>query len=578
MKNVIVFIFFCQTTLAATWYIRPGVYTSMNANGHPDPTAGVYGLQDGTSYANAFNGITSFSSTVTTSNDVVYICGTHVFNHLTSGSGQGVNVLSNSNFTIAGDYPSDPGVIFAGYRNLLSATNAYVGPGANGVYSQKLTSGATPASPFYINGTNIVRLKKRATTTWADNLGGQYLLTATNYVQLPDGAIPTTNTMATINDGWGFDLNGNTNITFRSVGFVAAAPGPTLGSIRIPTTTTPFSNSTKNITFNGCSFFDSDPFYLYPGQDNFSFINCEFGRVSTGIYSLLNGQVQAVASVTLSNSFIHDTGTAEYNDGDAHGIGIQGGNSHLITHNTFSNTGPAIVFWTSGGVDMKNSSISFNYIINSHTNTVGGTSGGIAIAGDNAGAPYGKRTGNKIFGNIINHCEVVSGLTYNDYGIASNSPDYVEIYNNTINDVNVGIDIESVQANATVNALLENNIIMNPRLKYYYLVGSSAPTNLVINYNLYYPATSLTGLITINPTTAHDANSVFSNPSFNITTDKNSFRLISGSGAIGVGTQLNYTVDIFGNPQLTIDIGAANALASRQIRAGVLRVGNIIKI
>lgn len=552
--------------------MRPGVWTTVDGNGHPIATGSIYGTQNGTNYANAWNGITSVIWGVAGVNtgDELYVCGTHVFKYL-SGSGQGndsgINYMSNSAVTIRGDYPSDPGIMFGGMVNYAGASAAYVGPDANGVYNQKLLSGLTLPPVFYFTGTNFTRLKHRTVATWTDGLGGQFLVSQTNYIQLPDGSVPTTNNMAQELKGWGFDLNNKSNIVFQSIQFISPYPGPQLGSLRIPTTSAPWTTATRGITFTNCTFTDSQQFYLYPGQDNFSFYNCEFGRMSSCIYSLLNSQTQGANRLTVSGCWLHDTGTTEYNDGDQHAIGLQGGNFHVIDHNISSNTGPAFVLWTAGSAEMKSNTLSYNFVINTHTNTSSGSSEGISIGGDNVGAPYGKRTGNKVYGNIIRNSAVGTNGFGQGIGIASNSPDYTEVFNNTIYGGNIGINVEVAQANGTVNGYFVNNLIVSPALKYFNMAGNSAPTNLTVDFNVYWPA-AVASLM--SPSVTHDANSLTNNPVLVSATPAliTDFAVTSPSPAIRTGIMIGAGTDILGVAVpfgIKPDIGASQYPASASV-------------
>ncbi len=76
--------------LAATWYVRP--------------SGGSYGTEDGTSYANAWNGFDNIDWANMGSGDTLYVCGTHLDCYLDVGQ---------DNITIRGDYYSDPGLIDA---------------------------------------------------------------------------------------------------------------------------------------------------------------------------------------------------------------------------------------------------------------------------------------------------------------------------------------------------------------------------------------------------------------------------------------------------------------------------------
>jgi len=559
---------------AATWFVRPGVWTKVDSTtGRPIPTAGVYGTQTGTNYANAWNGLTSviWGGSGVVTGDTLYVCGTHIYKiQFLAGSlsTQALNVIGSSGVTIRMDWPGDAGTLFGGNINTVAAGAPYSGPDANGVYSQVLKSTATKPTLFQINGTNIIRLKARTTPTWTDRLGGQFLWGQTNFIQFPDGSVPTTNNVAQAQSGWAFDLNYKSNITFQSCNFISADPvGSSYGGLRHMIPVSPYTNAANHITFTNCTFSDQQQFYLYPGENDFSFLNCEFRRCSSGPYSLINHTTLAPQRITVSHCYFHDIGTPEYPDGDSHAIGIQGGNNHVISYNTISNTGPAITFWT-GNVDMKNSIIAYNFITDTRTNTSAGISDGIAIGGDNSLALYGRRTGNKIYGNVIRNCSIGSGFWYQGVGITVNSPDYTEIYDNTIYGGNFGIDFEVAITNSPPNAKIVNNLIVNPRSYFYYVAGSGTVTNLLVDHNLYYPMTDPTTQTKLYPSVAHDQNSTFSDPIFVSTAPKgmSDFRLSVGSGAIGRGMLMGLTQDILGTiipTDRAPDIGAFQSLLIR---------------
>jgi hypothetical protein len=563
---------------AATWFVRPGVYTNMNkTTAMPNPEAGVYGAQNGTDYANAWNGLTSivWGPRGVSSNDTLYVCGTHIYSitlWIGNCNAQAADLIRSSYVTIRGDWPGDPGTLFGGAVDLYHQTNAFSGPDANGVYWER--SAVSPV--FYIqniNGTtNIIRLKYRNTTTWTDGLGGAYSLNGTNYIQLPDGSLPTTNNLARWSGGWAFDLNNQSNIIFQSCHFVAANPDGDggYGAIRHTIPPFPYTTAANTITFTSCSFFDSDEFYLYPGENNFSFLSCEVARTPTVVYSLFNNSPDnsCPQNITVSNCWIHDIGTPEYNDVDNNAVGIQGGNYHLITHNTFSNTGPAIVLWT-GNANMRSNIISYNFIMNTQTNASGGSSG-ISLGGNNTLALAGYRIGNQIFGNIIYNCAVGTGWSYGvgaGIGIENYALDYTPIYNNTIYGGNCGIVSMATIAGYPVNASIVNNIIIRPAVDYYYIAGSAPPTNLTADYNLYYPAPALSGHSTFPAGTPHDAHSVFANPLFVssnpvVATD---FQLSGSSGAIQAGISVGLLQDFAGTPYpagVRPDIGAFECVSA----------------
>ena len=82
-----------DTPAANTWYVRPSA------------APGTYGAEDGTSYADAWNGRANVVQGVggVTSGDTLYVCGTH--------SETDRWTFSSDGFTVRGDYSTDPGHI-----------------------------------------------------------------------------------------------------------------------------------------------------------------------------------------------------------------------------------------------------------------------------------------------------------------------------------------------------------------------------------------------------------------------------------------------------------------------------------
>ncbi len=319
---------------ATTWYVRPGVYTTYGAS-FPNPTAGVYGTQNGTSYANAWNGITSivWGGAGVNTGDTIYVCGIHEYRKLSGEpSGfSGTTTIGVSGITIRMDYAPDPGTMFGG--RLDTTANGFV-PFQNGVFSHKVPdSNPQSLDLFYLSGSTITRLPQQTNTSW--NGPGTYFLNNTNYVKLPGGVTPTVNNVASEVYGWGFDLNRKSNIVFQACTFRGIAPIRSTGTgIRyaIPDYAGGFIGE-KWITFRSCVMLDYQGFSLYPGHDNWTFDSCEMGRCPYGLYSLIDNQVRGPNSITVTNCFIHDVDTAEYPDIDGHAIGVQGGSGHLIVGN-----------------------------------------------------------------------------------------------------------------------------------------------------------------------------------------------------------------------------------------------------
>lgn len=93
-----------------TWYVRP--------------TAGEYGAEDGSSYANAFDGASDITWGVggVQAGDTLYVCGTHYEELAVGGSGSAGNHI-----TISGECPNDSG-LFYGAEEMVGTTSDWTQP------------------------------------------------------------------------------------------------------------------------------------------------------------------------------------------------------------------------------------------------------------------------------------------------------------------------------------------------------------------------------------------------------------------------------------------------------------------
>ena len=225
-------------SLASDWYVRPCVYTSLDGSGKPIPTAGVYGAQDGTSYANAWNGLCAviWGSGGVVAGDTLWVCGCHIHsttsNNYISSQAQvvvGAQGSAGNPITIRMDYSPDPGEVYGCFNDLREPT--WYGPDANGVYFR---TGATinwlyePHFQLFgtltAGGTNMYTLHPTNVTTWS-GANGTYCIKAdtsfecTNFVKTATGEAPATNIFST-DFGYNFFLGTNSWITFANCRFL----------------------------------------------------------------------------------------------------------------------------------------------------------------------------------------------------------------------------------------------------------------------------------------------------------------------------------------------------------------------
>ena len=468
-----------ETDIKATgrsWYVRPVA---------PN---GTYGSEDGTSFANAFNGLTPAGRTGkgiiwgaggVMPGDTLYICGNHWLK-TTAGSQNwtyarilipNLATTALTPLTIRGDAPEEAGTIWAFGRN-TTLSDTWTGPDANGVYRINRDLGDLIAEDVHLGNEGSVYLKKMGSITWTGNYGAFCRIGSVTYVKTTDGASPA-GRLYTGDIAYRFGLLRNNYITFKQLkfnGFVMDVDRDSEGQL---VTSLPRSS---NITFDGCEMrytTQTSFFRLYDGNNYWKFYDCTMEYAPTGIYTL--GALGGVGA-----SFMHVRGCTFRHMGvlmfphqDAHGIGVQRGQGHIIERSTFEDMGSAIEFWTSIGNPMRDMIVRYNYIKDVKLKNVS-VGSGIVISGE-PGAPAGERTGFEIYGNIV--ADVYA------HGISSNSKDSIVIANNVLYNCDNGLRIEVSQGGG-VNATVKNNIILNPRSSF--LVVAGVNNNLDWDHNIYH--------------------------------------------------------------------------------------------
>ena len=541
-----------------TWYVRP------------QAAAGAYGLEDGSSYANAFNGLTAagrdgkaglvWGTGGIEAGDTLYICGNHwlqisqpadsFFHGRIAIPVQGQS--AQSPITIRSDAPAEAGTVW-GYGRNTTLSDAWSGPDANGVWRLGRDLGEFIAQDVAVAGKGTVYLTELGTTTWAGSPGAFCRSGGATYVKTTDGKSPA-GRLYTGDIAYRFALLRNQFITFKNCNF----PGFLMDIDRDENgeRITSLPRST-HITFDGCTFrYGMQNFFqLYDGDDDWQFLNCTMEYAPCAIYTYgLMGGVGA-SNMTVRGCTFRHLGVLMFPHQDAHGVGVQRGRGHLIEHNTFEDTGSAIEFWTSVGNPMRDMTVRYNFIKNSKIKAI--TEGnGITISGEN-GNSLGERTGFKIYGNIVMDAE--------GDGIRSNNPDPVTVTNNVAYNCATGIRME-VNGNA-VQATVKNNIIANPRELFISCHGMGNILNW--DNNLYYASSGsssalwapFVSLSNWSQEMGTDVHSRAVNPGFVSTTPTKAtdFKLVAGSPAIDAGANLGLAMDYAGGavPQgLAPDIGA----------------------
>lgn len=546
----------------STWWVRPGVFDS-NAGTfpcNPVPRASVYGTQDGTTYANAWNGITAipFGAAGVTPGDHVKVCGTSIYPLSFSGfiAYQAVCPIQCSNVVFELDYAPDPGTIFGG---CLDRINTYVwhGPDANGVYWTSNTSIAgTPREiQFEIISGVPIRLGHMTNSTWAGSLGSQAFIGGTNFLKTIDGSAPSTN-LAIGGLGWNFDLYLSSNTVFQGGTFISAPPDHVRSDNDLGTLIGYYATNMlgpQSIHYTNVSLLNGSSLALYPGYNFWTVSGCTVKDAPVGVYGYYDSKAYTATNTTVTGCTFEGIETTNYPDLDGHAIAARNGVNWVVTHNRITAACTSIDFYVDNTHTSSNNVVADNFIKDSHKNVFGMSGGGIAFEGTTT---LGLSISNRIYGNTLVNIGTNATASFEGPGIAVGPSDYVYIANNTIENAYVGIAV--TPASAPLNGTIQNNIVSNPRLRYYTLVGTGTLAALGLDYNLYYPAANISDpKFVISPAGTHDVHSVFSTPTFasTDTTAWGAFALQDTSAAINSGTLLANGSDPVGIPY-TNDIGA----------------------
>jgi len=236
--------------------------------------------------------------------------------------------------------------------------------------------------------------------------------------------------------------------------------------------------------YNGCRLRYSTAYMwnVTTGDDRITWDNVEVMQALAGVYTT-NGATVSGSDLTIKNCWFHHIGIAStpFSDADAHCVGVQSSNDVVITDNLFEYSGNAIEHWNESKVG-TNCTITGNVIrhITTRSNTKGNA---ISFSGQ---SPKGNRTGHVISDNVIYDCEGT--------GIHRTPADYVEITGNLIWDVgnedvddffHNGIHFGWNSGTDAIEGICEDNIISEAHYRAIAIYGHTSNT---INFdrNLYY--------------------------------------------------------------------------------------------
>jgi len=555
------------------WYVRNGVYEkSIGDNLIPKP--GIYGEQNGTSYENAWNGLTNviWGEGGVEPGDNLYICGNHVYEYNSLGYfGVGKEYINESGYsidcpiTIRMDYPLENGYLYSLCKSDNLWKTEWNGPDENGVYWTDDIQYSIKAIKY---SNEYKWLDKQTTTTWLNDYDHVYQIpqisapwkTDKIYIKTRDGISPKNRVYGDI-IGYNIDLGRSNFIKFYKCNFYNFK----IKSDLLDNTVTNNLVS-NNIIFDSCEFTNNSSIDLYQENNNWIIRNCTIHDTGYGIYTHTPGNMY---NTLIENNQIYNCDTKTFPHADGHGIGVQNGVGFIIQNNHIWDTGEAICFW-SGNYDMKNNIIRHNYIHDIHVSSV---TGGHGISFSNNVAP-GRRTGNEIYGNVLNNIGIGINDDWQGKGISIVNSDPIKIHNNTIcNTIGTRGSIYLNSNNYPLKAEIFNNIIYGNNLCVYLYGSEFENWDVKIDNNLYYVLNNSKNQFYSNKSgayfnfsewkikTNYDLNSIFENPNFSNTLFVNldDFSLQKNSPAIDSGLISNLGFDINGTliPQnIKEDIGA----------------------
>jgi parallel beta-helix repeat protein len=545
IKVLLLALFLLASVLAAAdWYVRPA--------------GGNYGLENGTSYANAWDGLLNvkWGAGGVQPGDTLWVCGLHVYEMTnpaniaeqanikpTSGTSESARV------TIRGDYPGDAGIIWGAYKISYNSWTQQTSPNSSvwAIY----TDGACYQDWFFadITAGSWTVLDKVTSVADCQTANNSFYYDSANkdlYVN-HNGADPTGHIYC---NRWGYHwlLSGKQYITFKNL------------KIYCHYRFLESNQSCSYITWDGCtlSYGEVDCLPFYDGCVGIKVTNCEISWAGNAIYNISDTN-NAPSYCVFSGNTIHDIGVRpSMQNGDAHGIGIQSGHDNIIEDNYFYNCGTTICLYAFTNQELKNTIIRRNFVKNSHQ--LGGNPGyGITLQCDNAS--LSDKSGNKIYQNIVVNCSV---------GIRVQYEDQVEIYNNVISGCGTSFYSGRSYNNYGPNVKARNNISLNPSSYHVYFATSGANSVCDYNYNLYYPdggskfyynsgTYNFSGWKSLTRAGyTFDPNSTFTAPLFQSPANEN-FQLQSSSPAIDAGVFVGLSQDRQGTPipqGFAPDIGA----------------------
>ena len=428
-----------QIVSAEEFYVRPA---DMNT---------TYGSEDGSSYTDSWKGLHDVEwarpkeAGKVGPGDDLYVCGLHIYSSdsiygriASMGDIYPVGGTSEDDrVTIRGDCPGDNGIIWGSYLSFDPGYRWNNISGRDGVFRVELV-GNHPKDWYFqdITEDSWTVLDKVDSIDAVENSteGAQYAPSYANgenlYVKCSDGGNPE-GRIALARYGYGFNIAGESFITFKNLGLYGM--GAPQGSA---------SRNATHITYDGCTMLYGTSRMIgiqyYNGNDAWDVINCEIAHAGNAIYTMTGGDARSgVSDFNFSNNHIHDIGIREsFRNGDAHAIGLQGGENGTISGNLIERCGTGPLLYAFSNQELKDMKVIGNYVRDLH-NLGSATGYGISTQCNNDA--MADKTGNVFMYNIVENASI---------GYRMQFEDEQKVYNN----IAVGCD-KGFQSSRSISAI-----------------------------------------------------------------------------------------------------------------------------
>ena len=457
------FLLFASFAFSADWFVRP--------------LGGSYGLKDGSSYDNAWDGLGRINWSGISPGDTVFVCGFHDAGYNDNRIIPTVSGTSNAPITISGNCPGDLGSVFsAGYR----FTSGWLGPDAFGVYSRPY--GGSTGSQMFEGSVRLSRETKNPDSSWKPGSFYQNYTEKILYYK-PSAGSASDYVVYTL---------GATAIPLTNVSFINIEDLSLKNASEIIKLSTASNILIKN---NHIQYAPGNCISLWYNSDHVSIVGNIIENCGNGIYTINQGGPNSDNSdyVRVANNIIRNINQDYYSESkDSHSIGVQGGNNSIYEDNQLYNIGGSgITLYTSPGQELKNTIVRNNYVHDVYdlgyalVGKLKRNERGIEYGNTNAGFKPDDVTNNLMYNNIIAN---VGGLGLYNKGQTPTSGYSWIVANNTVYKAGICFSFNDYPDGNSGFKFI-NNICSMPtqqHIDHVYKAGD-VYGGIDMNYNIYSP-------------------------------------------------------------------------------------------